>query len=115
MTWSPDPDAFVRDLEAKPAALRALVDVLQADPWGSVAGRARVVILGMGSSRFAAVPIVARLRAGGVDAFAEYASTTLAQPGGPGTLAIGVSAGGETPETVAALMRHATRDRRRSP
>ena len=106
MTWSPDPDAFVRDLEAKPAALRELADALDADPWGSAAGHGRVVIVGMGSSRFAAVPIAARLRARGRDVVAEYASTTLAQPGGPGTLAIGVSAGDETPETVEALMRH---------
>jgi len=106
MTWSPDPDAFVRDLEAKPAALRALAEMLATDPWRSLANHERVVIIGMGSSRFAAMPVAARLRARGVDAVAEYASSTIAQPGGPGTLAIGVSAGGTTPETVEALARH---------
>jgi glucosamine--fructose-6-phosphate aminotransferase (isomerizing) len=63
-------------------------------------------MIGMGSSRFAAVPVAARLRARGVDAVAEYASSTVVQPGRPGTLAIGVSAGGATPETVEALARH---------
>ena len=83
MTWSPDPDASLRDLEAKPAALRTLADVLTADPWGRLAEHARVVILGMGSSRFAAVPVAARLRARGIDAVAEYASTTAGSPAGP--------------------------------
>lgn len=106
MTWSPDPDAFVGDLEAKPSAMRTLAGVLTADPWGRLAEHARVVIVGMGSSRFAAVPVAARLRARGIDAVAEYASTTAGQPGAPGTLAIGVSASGSTPETVQALARH---------
>lgn len=106
MTWSPDPDAFVRDLEAKPGALRSIADMLASDPWGSLAEHARVVITGMGSSRFAAMPVAARLRARGIDAVAEYASTTVARPGGSGMLAIGVSASGSTPETVEALARH---------
>ncbi len=106
MTWQPDPDAFVRDLEAKPAALRALADDVAADPWRDVGDRRRVVIIGMGSSRFAAKPVAGRLRARGVDAVAEFASSTVPQSGGPGTLAIGVSAGGETPETVEAIQRH---------
>jgi len=106
MTWAPDPEAFVRDLEAKPSMLRALAATLEADPWEAVRGLGRVVILGMGSSRFAAVPVAARMRAHGIDAVAEYASTTIPQPGGPGTLAVGVSAGGATAETVHALERH---------
>jgi fructoselysine-6-P-deglycase FrlB-like protein len=60
----------------------------------------------MGSSRFAALPVVSRLRATGVDATAAYASAGVADPGGPGTLAIAVSASGTTPETVEALARH---------
>ena len=107
MSWSPDPEAFLRDLEAKPAALRSLAGVLVDDPWRTVrAGIRRIVMIGMGSSRFAAVPIAARLRAGGLEAVAEYASTSFPHPGGPGTLAIGVSASGATSETVDALARH---------
>jgi fructoselysine-6-P-deglycase FrlB-like protein len=66
----------------------------------------RIVLLGMGSSRFAALPAAARLRARGIDAVAEYASSSVAHPGGPGTLAVGISASGSTAETVAALHRH---------
>ena len=38
MMWQPDPEAFVRDLEAKPAALRALADEVGSDPWRGRAG-----------------------------------------------------------------------------
>jgi fructoselysine-6-P-deglycase FrlB-like protein len=107
MSWSPDADAFLRDLEAAPEALRTLSDALVDDPWRQARdGIGRIVIVGMGSSRFAALPIAARLRALGIDAVVEYASAAFAHPGGPGTLAIGVSASGSTPETVDALTRH---------
>lgn len=101
------PTAFLADLEAKPAALRSLAARLRDDPW-SGAPRAvdRVVMLGMGSSRFAALPATARLRAAGLDAVAEYAGAVAAHPGGPGTLAIGISASGGTGETIEALRRH---------
>lgn len=106
MTWNPDPAGFVRDLEAKPEALRALGAVLDANPWGAIDLDARrVVFVGMGSSRFAALAAASRLRAHGFDAVAEYASAA-SHPGGAGTLAVGISAGGSTPETVEALRRH---------
>jgi fructoselysine-6-P-deglycase FrlB-like protein len=108
MTWSPDPAAFIADLEAKPDALRSLADVLASDPWPVDPGRTdRVVLLGMGSSRFAALAVAARLRARGIDAVAEYASARSAHRGGSGTLAIAISASGSTAETVEALARHA--------
>ena len=108
MTWTPDPDAFLSDIEAKPAVLRAFAGQIAADPWPVDPGATRrVVFLGMGSSRFAAKVAAARLRVRGLDAVAEYASAQAGAPGGPGTLAIGVSAGGATPETAAALARHA--------
>ncbi len=108
MTWSPDPAAFLADLEAKPTALRDLADAIPADPWQvDPAAVRRVVFMGMGSSRFAALAAAARLRARGLDAVAEYASAEAVHPGGPGTLAVGISAGGETEETVFALGRHA--------
>jgi fructoselysine-6-P-deglycase FrlB-like protein len=106
MSWSPDPTAFLRDLEAKPERLRALADALDDDPWRPVERGRRIVCLGMGSSRFAAIPIVARLRSSGMDAAATYATTAVTDPGGPGTLAIAISASGSTPETVEALERH---------
>jgi len=111
VTWAPDPRRFLADLEAKPAALRALADALVAErPWGFLpAEPRRVVLLGMGSSWFAAQVGAARLRALGVDAMAERASARAAHPGGPGTLAVGISASGGTEETVDALRRHAER------
>ncbi len=105
MIWAPDPDAFVRDLEAKPGALRALVPALRADPWRGVDAE-RIVCIGMGSSRFAALPAASMLRAAGRNVVVERASASTVAPARRGTLAVGISASGATPETVAALARH---------
>jgi glucosamine--fructose-6-phosphate aminotransferase (isomerizing) len=103
-----DPHAFLADLEAKPSSLRALADRLDAeDPWAQIERPERIVLIGMGSSRYAAGVAAGRMRATGIDAVAEYASLEAGTPGGPGTLVIGVSASGETTETLAALARHA--------
>ncbi len=102
-----DPTAFRADLEAKPAALRSLADRLdEADPWAPIEVPERIVLIGMGSSRYAAGVAATRLRAAGIDAVAEYASLESGSPGRPGTLAVGVSASGGTVETIAALARH---------
>jgi fructoselysine-6-P-deglycase FrlB-like protein len=102
-----DPNAFLADLEAKPAALRALADRLDvADPWAAVDRPDRVVLIGMGSSRYAAGVTATRLRAAGIGAVAEYASLEAGTPGGPGILAVGISASGGTAETLEALARH---------
>ena len=106
MTWSPDPDAFLGDLEAKPAALRSLAPRLEADPWREVESTGRTVFVGMGSSRFAALPVAAMLRANGRDVVVERASAVAVAPAALGTLAVAISASGTTPETVAALARH---------
>lgn len=101
------PEAFLADLEAKPHALRRLADRLaDDDPWAPVSAAGRVVLIGMGSSRYAAGVAATRMRAAGIDAVAEYASLDAATPGGPGTIAIGISASGGTEETVEALARH---------
>jgi hypothetical protein len=44
VSWSPDPEAFLRDLEAKPAALRSIAGVLADDPWGMVRAGIRRLI-----------------------------------------------------------------------
>ena len=106
MTWSPDPDAFFRDLEAKPAALRSLAPQLEADPWREVESTDRTVFVGMGSSRFAALPVAGMVRAGGRDVVVERASAVAVAPAALGTLAVAISASGTTPETLAALARH---------
>lgn len=107
MTWMPDPVVFEADLEAKPARLRALAAALGDDPWPVDTRPQHVVLAGLGSSRFAALAGAARLRARGIHAVAEYAGANAASPGGPGTLAVGISASGGTPETVLTLERHA--------
>jgi fructoselysine-6-P-deglycase FrlB-like protein len=63
-------------------------------------------LLGMGSSRFAALDAATRLRTAGLDATAETASGAAPSAGGPGTLAIVISNSGRTPEVVAAAERH---------
>ncbi|HEU4656964.1 MAG TPA: SIS domain-containing protein [Capillimicrobium sp.] len=107
-----DPDLFLQDVLAEPETLAGVLDAyagdgsplraLGADP---LAGR-RVALIGMGSSRFAAIPVAAALRARGVAAVAEYASAQEITAPGPDVLAIGISATGTTPETVEALERH---------
>ena len=99
-------DGFIRDLEAKPAMLRALADAHAGDPWTGLERPAHVVFVGMGSSRFAALVAASRLRVAGILAVAEHASARAGHPGGPGTLAVGISASGTTAETVEALRRH---------
>jgi len=102
VTWSPDPDAFLGDLEAKPGALRSLAPRLEADPWREVESTGRTVFVGMGSSRFAALPVAAMLRANGRDVVVERASAVAVAPAALGTLAVAISASGTTPETLAA-------------
>ena len=102
-------EGFRSDILAEPASLRALADVYGApgSPLGRLPDARRVVFLGMGSSRFAALSAVARLRRAGIAAHAEHASIEFGQPAGEGTLAVAISAGGRSPETLAAARRHA--------
>lgn len=95
---------FLADLEAKPDALTALAARLAAgSPWPpAVTGARRLVLLGMGSSRYAASVAAARLRACGVDAIADFAGTDLLPPVTPDCAVIAVSAGGGSRETAAA-------------
>jgi fructoselysine-6-P-deglycase FrlB-like protein len=60
----------------------------------------------MGSSRYAALDAAALLRAHGVDAAAELASTGRPQPPSADTLVFAISATGGSEETVAAMRRH---------
>ena len=103
-----DPELFLHDVEEKPKRLRALADALDEAPvWGAIPpGTRRVVLLGMGSSRYAAAVVAARLRASGLHAVAAYSSAVAATPGGAGTVAVAISASGKTEETTAALRRH---------
>jgi fructoselysine-6-P-deglycase FrlB-like protein len=102
------PALFLADLEAVPASLEALAAELTGrDPFaGLPGGTRRVLLLGMGSSRFAADVAARRLRARGFDAVAELASADPLPPAGPGTLVVAISASGKTAETIAAAERY---------
>jgi glucosamine--fructose-6-phosphate aminotransferase (isomerizing) len=104
-----NPELYLADLEAKPAALTALADALEeSDPFeGLPDGVRRVLFLGMGSSRYAAGVAALRLRAAGIDAYAEYASAGASYPAGPGTLVVPISATGGSRETLDATARYA--------
>lgn len=102
-------ELYLADLEAKPAALADLADTLaSADPFeGLPGGVRRVLFLGMGSSRYAAGVAALRLRAAGIDAYADYGSTAASYPAGPETLVVPISATGGSRETLDAVARYA--------
>jgi fructoselysine-6-P-deglycase FrlB-like protein len=98
-----NPDLFRADLEAKPGYLTALADALEAaDPWAGRPAYRRVLLLGMGSSRYAARVAAHRLRVAGVDAVADHASAP-SWPATPDTLVVAISASGGSRETIEAL------------
>jgi glutamine---fructose-6-phosphate transaminase (isomerizing) len=93
------------DVLAAPGALAGQAPGLESIQ--PLAARARrVLFLGIGSSRFAALDAAALLRAHGIDASAEYASTGRPQPPSADTLVLAISATGGSDETVAAMRRH---------
>jgi glucosamine--fructose-6-phosphate aminotransferase (isomerizing) len=96
------PDLFLADLLEKPDRLRQL-DL--EDAWGFVAPPERVLLLGMGSSHYANLVCAARLRAAGVPAVAELASTDLLPAVTPDTLVVAVSASAGSVETLDAVDR----------
>jgi len=107
-----NPAAFLADLEAKPAALRRLAAVLaDGDAWAAlpVARASSVLLLGMGSSAYAAGVAAARMRAAGVPAVAELASSDLLPAVDGDTLVVAISAGGSSRETALAVARLAGR------
>ena len=99
-------EGFLADILAEPDALRAVADAYGDEGLERMADRPRLLLIGMGSSRYAADTAVAALRAGGRDAHAELASTGLPQPATPDTTAIVISASGTSQETLEALRRH---------
>lgn len=101
---------FEADILREPAALATLLDHYGA-PGGPLAdlrlGDARrIVLLGMGSSQFAAQTAAALWRSRGIDAHVELASAAHPFPPSAETIAIGISASGGSAETVEALARH---------
>lgn len=102
------PDGFAADLARKPDVLSRLADRLAAgNPWATVVspGIERVVLLGMGSSAYAGGVAATRMRARGLTAASELASSPLLPAWGPGTLVVATSATGGSVETLDALRR----------
>ena len=97
-------EGFRADVLAEPATLSAMLDEYSRRDLPELSGS--VVLIGMGSSRFAALSAAAELRRRGVTAVAEYASTGLPTPPGADVTAIAISNSGRTAETVEALARH---------
>lgn len=102
-----NPDLFLADLQRKPAVLATLAAELRVrNPWDFLAvAPERVVLLGMGSSTYAAAVSAARMRARGITAVAELASSDLLPAWGEGTLVVAISASGGSRETLDALDR----------
>ncbi|MBU8830111.1 SIS domain-containing protein [Mycolicibacterium goodii] len=103
-----NPDAFVADLERKPDVLsRLAVTLAEGNPWADVAGPGvgRVVLLGMGSSAYAGGVAAARMRARGLVAVSDLASSSLLPRWDAGTLVVATSATGGSVETLDALER----------
>jgi len=99
------PEHFAADVRE---TVRVLSDPpADPEPLEPLARRARrVLFLGMGSSRFAALDAATLLRSHGVEATAEMASTGLPQPAAADTLVLAISATGGSAETVTAMRRH---------
>jgi fructoselysine-6-P-deglycase FrlB-like protein len=96
-----DAALFLTDLERKPATMRATARALGAGEWRwPIASQPRrVVLIGMGSSLYAAQVAALRLRAAGVMAVAESGSATRTLPVTGADLVVGISAGGSSLET----------------
>ena len=102
------PDGFAADLYRKPEVLQRLAESLRArNPWQEVVppGIERVVLLGMGSSAYAGGVAAARMRAKGLVASSELASSQLIPSWGERTLVVATSASGGSEETLDALNR----------
>jgi glucosamine 6-phosphate synthetase-like amidotransferase/phosphosugar isomerase protein len=102
------PDGFSSDLYRKPEVLRQLAATLEAgNPWAEAVPRdiERVVLIGMGSSAYAGGVVAARMRANGLLAVSELASSQLLPAWEAGTLVVATSASGGSAETLDALGR----------
>jgi glutamine---fructose-6-phosphate transaminase (isomerizing) len=101
--------ALLEDVLAAPAELASVLgaqrDAIRDLQVGALA-RPIWRLVGMGSSRFAALDAACRLREAGLDAFAETASASTHSPGSRDTLVVAISASGRTPEVLSAVERH---------
>lgn len=105
-----DTAAFRADLELIPETLGALADALDGGLPGlerlPPLGVSRVLVLGMGSSRYAADVVARRYRAAGANVVVELASTELLPPVTPDLAVVAVSATGGSAEVLRAVARY---------
>jgi glutamine---fructose-6-phosphate transaminase (isomerizing) len=107
--------ALVQDIEAIPGVYERLAGGDWIRPaLGAVLDRApdqppRIVLTGLGSSRYAALDVEARLRAAGVETVVEPASSDVPVEAGAGRVTIAISSSGRTAETIEAARRHRER------
>ncbi len=105
-----DTAAFRSDLELIPETLGALADAVDAGLDGldrlPMLGASRVLVLGMGSSRYAADVVARRYRAVGAPAMVELASVALLPPAAPDLAVVAVSATGGSVEVLQAIERY---------
>ena len=110
MSW--EPQRLLEDVETKPAMLRGLATALRDGTGWPDLGRPRaVLLLGIGSSRYAAEVAARRMRSQGIAATAESSSIARVTPIADDTLVVVISAGGSSAETLAAARAVSTSSR----
>jgi glucosamine--fructose-6-phosphate aminotransferase (isomerizing) len=99
------PEPFRADIEQVPGTLVRLADAIATGKvdWGITSAPRRLLLIGMGSSYFAADACARRLRAAGLDAAAERSSVAASWPPAPAVTVVAISASGRSPETLAAV------------
>lgn len=106
-----DTAAFHADLELIPESLTTLADALDAGLPGlervSAIRTTRVLVIGMGSSRYAADVVARRYRATGANVTVELASAELLPPAAADLTVVAVSATGGSAEVLRAVERYA--------
>lgn len=105
-----NPAAFRSDLELIPETLDRLADALGAGLPGlerlPMLAASRVLVLGMGSSRYAADVVARRYRSVGATVMVELASAELLPPAAPDLAVVAVSATGGSVEVLRAVERY---------
>ena len=102
-------ELLLDDIADAPVALASLCDAYAdpASPLSRVGARpARVVLSGLGSSRYAALAVESSIRAGGIATTVEYASTSAPTEPAADLVFVAISASGGTREVVEGARRH---------
>jgi fructoselysine-6-P-deglycase FrlB-like protein len=98
---------FEADIDASADALARLLDQAPRPALAPTDGRSgRLALVGLGSSRFAALIVASHLRAAGRDAWAEYASSDPGTAPAHDLTLVAISASGRTREVVETANRH---------